>query len=162
MSTLNDHGLEVLRKSGELVSPPDKSNTYIKVGGDPLVLLPPVPVTSSFTVANSLKAFYNEVSAVAASVSTLIHSYTVPVDSIVSLQRIELSGTNIAEYVIKLDSDIIIKKRTYFPEFNTYCEFGSHANAGLNLSEGQIVEIYVLHERPDVGDFNATIEVVEA
>lgn len=28
---LDDHGLEVLRKSGELVTSGDKSNTYIKV-----------------------------------------------------------------------------------------------------------------------------------
>jgi hypothetical protein len=35
MSTLDDHGLEVLRKAGELVTPGDRSNTYIKVGPTP-------------------------------------------------------------------------------------------------------------------------------
>lgn len=30
MSTLSDHGLEVLRKAGELVTAGDKSNTYLK------------------------------------------------------------------------------------------------------------------------------------
>lgn len=35
MSTLDDHGLEVLRKSGELVSPPSKADTYLKVGPTP-------------------------------------------------------------------------------------------------------------------------------
>lgn len=34
-SAFDDHGLEVLRKSGELVTPPDKSDTYLKVGPAP-------------------------------------------------------------------------------------------------------------------------------
>ena len=34
-SAYDDHGLEVLRKSGELVTPPDKSDTYLKVGPAP-------------------------------------------------------------------------------------------------------------------------------
>jgi hypothetical protein len=35
MSTLNDHGLEVIRKSGEEVTPGNKSDYYIKVGQVP-------------------------------------------------------------------------------------------------------------------------------
>lgn len=34
-SAYDDHGIEVLRKSGELVTPPDKSDTYLKVGPTP-------------------------------------------------------------------------------------------------------------------------------
>ncbi len=44
MSTLNDHGLEVIRKSGEEVTPGNKSDYYLKVGPTPGH---PIPVTLS-------------------------------------------------------------------------------------------------------------------
>lgn len=49
---VDDHGLEVLKKSGEQVTPGDKSDLYIKVGpapGHPIPVVLDVPVSVTVT-----------------------------------------------------------------------------------------------------------------
>jgi len=50
VSTLSDHGIEVLRKAGEEVVPGFKKDTYIKVGGLPTGstgTIPPIVITTT-------------------------------------------------------------------------------------------------------------------
>lgn len=106
-----------------------------------------IPITDTGIVTN----VYNEVTGIANGIPTTLLSYTLPFDQ--RLERVSVSGTNIAMYEILLDSSVISKKYTYFGgELNA--DFNMSA---LNLLSGQVLEIMVTHSRPDVGDFNSNI-----
>lgn len=105
----------------------------------------------------TLKSQYAEVLGVVAGITTLITSYIAGSD--VLLQKIAFSGTNIAEYELVVNSSTQDKKRTYFGNsLNGDFDF----NSGIALIPGQLVEIYVVHDRSMLGDFNARIQILEA
>ncbi len=131
--------------------------------GDELAINPDGSINVNITQSNPgvLKTSYNEVSAVASSVLTVIHTYTAPIGVASFLQKIEVSGTNIAEYTVEINSTIQDKKRTYFGNsLNAEFKF-IEAGSGLPLVVGDTVDIKVIHVRPTVGDFNGRIQVIE-
>lgn len=103
-----------------------------------------------------LENHYGEVTNIVNGVTTLIISYLASPND--SLQKVEFSGTNIAEYELVIDGLTQDKKRTYFGNsLNGNFDF----NDGLTILVGQLVEIYVIHNRSMVGDFNARIQILE-
>lgn len=105
----------------------------------------------------TLVSEYGEVTGVANGVTTQIVEYIAPADSY--LQKIELSGTNIAEFELTIDNVTIDKKRTYFgASLNSFFDF----NKGLALVAGQSIKVLVVHNRPSLGDFNARVQVITA
>lgn len=103
-----------------------------------------------------LASIYDEVTGVLAGVSTIINQVTLTQNAI--LQKIVFSGTNIAEYQLIIDGNIEDKKRTYFGNgLNGNFDF----NQGLTLVSGQIISVYVEHNRPTPGDFNARLQFLE-
>jgi len=110
-------------------------------------------------IGNSSKELissYSEVTGVVSGITTLIGSYTAISNTY--LQKIEFSGTNIAEYELIIDGITQDKKRTYFGNsLNGNFDFGQ----GLEVLTGDIIEIYVVHQRPNVGDFNARIQILQ-
>jgi hypothetical protein len=90
--------------------------------------------------------------------SNLLLSYTVPVGFDFYLKYAELSGTNIAEYEIFVNSVSIGKKRTYFgASLNTVFDFSVGATYGRRIQEGDTIEIYATNSRPTAADFSARI-----
>ena len=74
------------------------------------------------------------------------------------MQKIEFSGTNIAEYELVINGNTQDKKRTYFGNsLNGIFDF----NNGLIIPAGQTIEVFVIHNRSNVGDFNARIQILE-
>lgn len=131
--------------------------------GDELAINPDGSINVSVTSSNpgTIKSFYNEVTSVATAILTPINTYTAPVGKISYLQQVEISGTNIAEYTIEINSIIKAKKRTYFGS-NLDIEFiFALGSIGLPLIVGDIITIKVIHNRPNLGDFDARIQVVE-
>ncbi len=134
--------------------------TSTTIGGDVgldvnIINTSPIPVTfgSTGTTVNT----FNEVSAVASGVLTTITTYTVPALTMSNLQKISFAGTNIAKYEVLIDGFVIDRFYTYFSgSISDYLDFGN-----TPLTAGQIVLIRVLHNRPDIGDFNARIQVIE-
>jgi len=107
--------------------------------------------------AGNLASIYAEVTGIATGVTTIISQVTVTQAAL--LQKIEFSGTNIAEYELVIDGNTEDKQRTYFgSSLNGKFDFGS----GLNLLVGQIVTIYVVHNRPMLGNFNCRSQFLEA
>lgn len=107
--------------------------------------------------AGNIASIYAEILGIATGVTTIISQVTVTQAAL--LQKIEFSGTNIAEFELVIDGNTEDKQRTYFgSSLNGKFDFG----AGLNLSVGQIVTIYVVHNRPSVGDFNSRMQFLEA
>jgi hypothetical protein len=111
-----------------------------------------VATTNLSTTTNT----YAEVTSLAGASLTTVVSYTAPANC--RLKRVETSGTNIATYSVVIDSSTVDKKRTYFGNsLNAIFDFAE----GLQVNSGQTVYVRVIHNRPNVGDFNARIQIEE-
>jgi hypothetical protein len=123
-----------------------------------------VNVTSSSPgSAANLVANYNEVTGVASGIETVVTSYTNNNATTNYLVRIETGGTNIAEYRLYRNSTIIDKKYSEFTQLNTVFEYmtSEPTAPGLKLSTSDVLYLKVIHNRPNVGNFNAKILVLE-
>jgi|GEM_PF-2379132 len=107
-------------------------------------------------VANSgLSWSYNEVSAIPSGVeTTIITVLGAPVQK--RIQKIEVSGENVAEIRVKIDGSTMSKKRLWHTRFDTTFDFEQFAN-GVKLLAGQTLTVTVLHGRSSAGDFETTV-----
>lgn len=103
---------------------------------------------------------YDEESAVPASVETTIVSFLpANVNKVHKLQRIEFSGTNIAQYFVYVNSIKIASKRTHHGSgLSGVFEFGGAAQEGIFVEIGHNIELKVIHERGSTGDFEGRIQ----
>lgn len=132
-------------------------NVAISDGTNTLVVNPNGSINTVLSFPTRvLTTTYNEVVNVANGVTALVVSYTATINNL--LQKIEFSGTNIAEYELTINNVTKDKKRTYFGNsLNGNFDF----NDGLVVLPGEIIKIYVIHTRPNFGDFNARIQILE-
>lgn len=145
------------------VSAADGDNIAISDGTDTLAINPDGSINVNLTQSNPgvLKTFYNEITSVAASVLSTVQTYTAPLATSSYLQKVEFSGSNIAEFTIEINSVVKDKKRTYFgSSLNSEFKF-VETGTGLPLAIGDIVTIKVIHVRPFVGNFNSRMQVIE-
>jgi len=106
---------------------------------------------------------YNEVLAVVSGITTTIVTYTVPVGKTNALERISVSGENIALYTVLINGTPIDAQRTYFGgELNAQFEFMSTGNFGVLLNAGDIVSVTVLHMRPSSANFEGRIQMSQS
>jgi len=98
------------------------------------------------------KNIYNQVNSVIINVETLVVSYTVPVGKKFDLSAATCSGDNIARFIVKVNSQVIQAKRTWFTNFNVDFDFQE-----LILNETDKVEIFVENNGKSSEDFEATI-----
>lgn len=103
-----------------------------------------------------LKSYFNEIDGIVTGVTEELISYTATAD--VYLQKIEFSGTNIAQFELVIDSSTVDKKRTFF---NGNLENLFNFNEGLNVASGSVIKVYVVHDRPEPGSFNARMQILE-
>jgi hypothetical protein len=90
--------------------------------------------------------------------TNLILTYTVPASLDFYLKEVEVSGSNIAEYEVRVNSVVIAKKRTYFgAELNAVLSFAVGDTYGHRITEGDVLEIYSTNSRPTAADFDARI-----
>lgn len=124
------------------------------------ILVTTSPVQGDPTV--SPKYYYNEVTSVPNGVLTTILNYTVPSGKETYMDKAYFSGTNIAEYTIKLNGVVVDKRRTFFgAPLNDFFNFGSSFGLPAKVTAGQTIQVQVIHNRPSVGDFNVRIDVIE-
>ena len=107
-----------------------------------------VPATSIYVPIVS----YNTISSVANGSLTDLLSYTVPTGKTLALNRIEVSGENIAKFSVEINTNVKGIRRTYWGNFNSSFEFG-----GLSLTSGNLVKVKVIHTRASVADFDSTL-----
>jgi len=114
------------------------------------------------TSASQLKSFYAEVTSVASATPTTVQTYTVPGGVASYLQKITFSGTNIATYELLVNASVVDRKRTWFNgSLNEEFDLSDFSKDGLPLVSGDVVTVRVTHSRPDLGDFNSRLQVVE-
>lgn len=138
---------------------PSEDGVYIadKTSGNELLINADGSINVVTGAANrQLASIYDEVTGVVSGITTIINQVTL-VENVL-LQKIEFSGTNIAEYELVIDGNTEDKKRTYFgSSLNGTFDF----NQGLALVIGQVITVQVIHTRPNVGIFNARMQFLE-
>lgn len=95
---------------------------------------------------------YQEALSVASGVPTTVCTFTAMSD--IKLKAVQAAGTNIAMFSVKVNGFVIAKNYTNFGSaFGLEFDF----KGGEELSIADVVTLEVLHNRPTLGDFNATI-----
>lgn len=102
-----------------------------------------------------LTILHNEISSVAAGVETTVISLVSAAPNY-RINKIETSGDNVAHFRVKINGSTIVNKRSYWTDFNQTFDFEGFEN-GLVLGVGDILTVTVIHNRPDLGSFEATI-----
>ena len=75
---------------------------------------------------------------------------------------IEVSGTNIAQYEVYINTVLNARQYTYFGgELNAKFNYDFDQELGYKLNAGDNVQVKVIHVRPYVGDFNARFVYAE-
>jgi hypothetical protein len=121
-----------------------------------------VVVENGTGTTDTVRIPYNEVTSVPAGVETTVLTYTCPPTLIDAfLQRIMVSGDNVAKWDILLNGSKIATKRTWWTDFNVDFSFTSFDGTGVSLNTGDIITVEVLHNSSTLGTFEATIQVVQ-
>jgi hypothetical protein len=108
------------------------------------------------------KSVFNEISAVASGSQTQIVFYTVPLSKTAVLQRIVVSGENIARFDVYLNAQPFDAQRTYFGgSLNASFDFTTGNSNGIGLASGDTISVKVIHNRPSTASFNGRIQVLE-
>jgi hypothetical protein len=122
-----------------------------------------VNIIESPIPGSMVKSIYSEANSVASGATTTLVSYTVPGGLTTSiLQRISVSGENIAKFTVFRNGTQIDTRRTFFgSSLSEYFEFTTGSVDGYALSPGDILLVKVLHVRPSIADFEGRIQVLE-
>jgi len=109
-----------------------------------------------------IKQVFNTVTSVSSSILTTILSYTVPIGKTDFLGKIQVSGTNIAQYDVYLNSILFSRQRTYFGgSLNALFDYDFEQESGYQLNAGDNIQVKVIHTRPTLGDFEARLLYAE-
>jgi hypothetical protein len=100
---------------------------------------------------------HNEITSVASGSEVNIMSFTAPPSSNYRVFKIDVSGSNIAQFRVRLNGAIVSTLRTYFSSsLNDSFVYEPFEN-GLKLAPGDVVRVTVIHGRPNPGDFEVTM-----
>lgn len=114
-----------------------------------------VNIVESPTASPPLAIRYNEITAVPTGSETTLISIGGLMNEI-RVYAIDVSGTNKATYKLKLNGSTIAIKRTSFTGYNEKFTFEPFSN-GLKVDIGDQLIITVQHDRPNLGNFEATL-----
>lgn len=148
-------GTSTLRDSNENNKFVDDSNGHVAVNTVTEVTNDasnPVPVEIVDGTIGTDFDLYNEVLAVAGASTAKIITYVVPVATTLKLKTVQVSGSNIAEYTVKIDGVVKAKKRSYFTDYDRKFEL-----TGINVEAGETITVEVDNYRSSSADFNATL-----
>jgi hypothetical protein len=97
-----------------------------------------------------VKGFYNSITGIVPSSETNI--ITKVFSKVFYLSSIDLMGNNLATYKIYKNASLIMTRRTWWTDFNEEVLFYNQ-----KFEIGDTLEVKVIHNRPDNGDFEARI-----
>lgn len=142
-------------EDGVYIADKDSGNK-LKVNADGSIN---VEVVSGTT--GTYKNIFNEQSAIASGATVSLVTYTVPVGKTAILERVAVSGENIAKYEVFINGNKIDASRTYFgAQLNTSFDYTS-TNSNFTLTSLDIVTVTVRHDRPAAGNFEGRIQLTE-
>jgi len=142
--------------AGDNVAIHDSNGDELQINSDGSINV--TVVNSSVGICRNI---FNELSPIASNSPTNLVSYTVPVGKTAILDRIVVSGENIAKFEVYINSNKIDVTRTYFgSELNGLFDY-STKNTPYTLQQLDLVQVVVTHSRPDVARFEGRIQIVE-
>lgn len=101
---------------------------------------------------------FNEINSVPSQALTTVVTYTVPLTGFFRVNRVEFSGSNVGDYTVLLDGNVIAKRRTWFGgEISGSFEFGGSNRGDFEIPAGSIIKLKVFHRQPSLGDFEGRI-----
>lgn len=119
-------------------------------------------VASTSTGDNLVLSRYAEANQVVSGSTTQINTYTVPPGKVSLIQKIEISGENIAKFQVLINGVVQGTRRTYFGSaLNTTFDFTTGQDNGFVINAGDVLSVTVLHDRPYLADFEARIQVYQ-
>jgi len=139
---------------------PSPSNNELNVNSDGSIN---VNVVSTPPVGNAVVSTYGEANSVVSGSTVTVVSYTVPggLTSAI-LERISVSGENIAKFTVFINATHIDTRRTFYgSSLSEYFEFTTGTSNGLEMNPGDTVTVKVLHNKPYVADFEGRIQVLQ-
>lgn len=128
----------------------------ISSGIAPAPVLP--PTSGGGGSVQKIIPIYGEVTVISLA-TTKIVEYTAPTGG-AYLSCVDASGGNIGQLIIDVDSGTVAKKRFYWGDFDKSVDF-QNGNRGIELEDGDKVEVYAENCYTCDADYNATIKVVE-
>lgn len=138
----------------------DDGGDELQINSDGSINVVIVPSVSGNSIVRNK---YGAVAGLAANTQTTVVSYTVPPGRASILQRAVASGENIAKYDVLINGIVQSTLRTYFAGgFNAEFEFTTGQNNGIVLEAGDVVLLRVIHQRPQLADFDGRIQIYEA
>lgn len=144
---------------------PTNDGVYIadKVTGNKLVINVDGSINANIVSGTSgiFKNIFNEQLAVASGAIVSLVTYTIPAGKTAVLERIWVSGENIAKYEVYINASKIDVGRTYFgSHLNTKFEYTS-TNSDYALIASDVITVTVRHDRPSSGNFEGRIQLTE-
>lgn len=122
-----------------------------------------VNVVNAVTNNSNQRNTYAQASSVASGIETTVVTYVVPMGIVAGfLQRISVSGENVARYQVFINGVVTDTRRTYYgSDLSQYFEYATAQTDGAKLLPGDTVTVKVLHNRIYVADFQGRIQVLE-
>lgn len=122
----------------------------------------PVVVTSGTPSSTSIINTYNQVLSVPSGSPVDIITYIVPSLGNVFIQRVSVSGENIARFDVLINGSPLDTRRTYFGgNLNEYFDFIGGSALGQKLTSGDIIVVRVEHNRDSLANFEARLQVAQ-
>lgn len=143
-----DDSIQIGDGTNRLKINPDGSVTVVVESGAP---------TTNAIVKNA----YSEVTSVGSGITTTVITYTVPVSNTAVLERVTISGENIALFTLKVNGTTVDVFRTYYLNLNGIFNFLTGNSNGYTLNTGDVVTVSVLHTQSSVANFESRIQVIE-
>ena len=103
--------------------------------------------------STDLTPWYAEITSVPSSTETTIISLTAPAGGY-RVRRVSVSGDTVATFKLKINGTTNYLQRSWWGAFNQAFDF---AGDDIALTSGQTLTVTVLHTRPSLGTFEATI-----
>lgn len=129
--------------------------------GDELNINPDGSINVAITGSQGInKNIFNEQLAVASGSTINLVTYNVPVGKTAILDRIFVSGENIATYEVYINSTKIDIGRTYFGN-SLNMSFNYSSNTGLKLVTFDNITVKVINSRPSAANFSGRIQIIE-
>lgn len=144
---------------------PSEDGVYIadKTTGNKLVINSDGSINANIAsgISGVVRNIFNEQLAVASGATVSLVSYTVPAGKTAILERIWVSGENIAKYEVYVNASKIDVGRTYFgSQLNALFEYMS-SNGDYILASTNTVIVTIRHDRPSSGNFEGRIQLTE-
>jgi len=118
------------------------------------VTLTNAPLPTPLTLAHQ----YGTASAVAANVLTTIFTYTVPALNTLTLERVNVSGTDSADFTVLHGATVLDQNITTAANLNALFNFVDTVGPGYTFAAAQTILIKVIHNNASTQNFSARLQ----